>query len=313
MKIQYYSVLMPEKCWGIKVKKIIGEETRQRLIADGNLHPDFKPKKDSEHLYFPVKEKIPHSEIFEFEERSKIEELPRHELIGGIAVIHENNKKDAEVLLKSRPVIHTVLYSESAVTGEYRTKDYQVLAGRNTTETDYTEYGLRFKIDLSKAYFSARLANERQRILNSMDEGEKVFDLFAGVGPFAVALSRKASVVIANDINPDAVRLMDENIRLNRIKNITPMLGDALHMPGIFPDGSFDRIIMNLPMNSVPFLKAAFQLCRKGGVIHFYSIQEEEGGMMKILREFTTGKITEKKVRSYAPKLHHAVYDVICE
>ncbi|EHQ34986.1 methyltransferase [Methanoplanus limicola DSM 2279] len=304
---------MPEKCWGIKVKKIIGEETRQRLIADGNLHPDFKPKKDSEHLYFPVKEKIPDSETFEFEARSVKQELPRHELIGGIAVIHEKSNKDAEMLLRSRPVIHTVLYSESAVTGEYRTKDYQVLAGGNTTETDYTEYGLRFKIDLSKAYFSARLANERQRILNSMKEGERLLDLFAGVGPFAVALSRKASVVIANDINPDAVRLMDENIRLNRIKNITPMLGDALHMPGIFPDGSFDRIIMNLPMNSVPFLKTAFQLCRKGGVIHFYSIQEEEGGMMEELRKFTTGKITERKVRSYAPKLHHAVYDVICE
>ncbi|UUX93854.1 class I SAM-dependent methyltransferase family protein [Methanoplanus endosymbiosus] len=304
---------MPVKCWGIKVNKTTGEETRQRLIAEGTLHPDFKPKKDDKYLYFPVKEKIPDSEIFEFEERSRKEELPRHELIGGIAVIHENNINDAELLLKSRPVIHTVLYSESAVTGEYRTKDYQVLAGENTTETDYTEYGLRFKIDLSKAYFSARLANERQRILNSMEEGEKVFDLFAGVGPFAVALSRKASVVIANDINPDAVRLMDENIRLNRIKNITPMLGDALHMPGIFPDGSFDRIIMNLPMNSVPFLKAAFKLCRKGGVIHFYSIQGEEGEMLETLRGFTTGNITENKVRSYAPNLHHAVYDIVFE
>ncbi|MBN1432777.1 MAG: class I SAM-dependent methyltransferase family protein [Methanomicrobiaceae archaeon] len=294
----------------IKVPKKEGEKTRRNLAEEGLLDNSLKPHSDEIFLYFPVNEEIPGTVILSFEEREESLLLPRHELIGGIAIMQDDDKGEAERLLASRPVIHTVLYSEGPVTGEYRTKDYSVLAGRETTATDYTEYGQRFVIDLSAAYFSARLANERQRIERMMEPGERLLDMFAGVGPFAITLSGNASVVYANDINPAAVSLLMENIRINKKRNIVPVLADARHLGGILTESSFDRIIMNLPMRSPEFLQTAFRLCKPGGMVHFYTLQSETGEMAMDIRKYTGGKISERIVRSYSPSQHHAVYDI---
>ncbi|WOF16721.1 methyltransferase [Methanoplanus sp. FWC-SCC4] len=304
---------MSRKLFGVRVEKSKGEITRRELLGAGALSNDFRPLNDGDYLIFPVADEMMATGEYIFEERPKKEALPRHELIGGIAIMQDDDVRSAGLLLKSRPVIHTVLHSESAVQGEYRIKEFKVLAGKDTTETLYVEYGHRFLIDLSVAYFSARLANERQRIYEIMDENERVLDMFAGVGPFPIALSDKASVIFAGDINPGAVSLMQKNIGLNKKRNIIPMLADALHLGNILPAHSFDRIIMNLPMTSDEFLEVAFKLCKKGGTVHFYTLQSEEGEMTDTLRRFTKGSIREKMVRSYSPVQHHAVYDVCCE
>lgn len=294
----------------IKVPKKEGERMRKSLGEEGLLDNSLKPFTDENFLYIPLTGDMEDAVYAFFEEREESLPLPRHELIGGIAIMQDYDIKEAERLLTSRPVIHTVLHSEGPVTGEYRTKDYTVLAGRNTTRTDYTEYGRRFIIDLSAAYFSARLANERQRIAALMKPGERLLDMFAGVGPFAIALSEYASVVYANDINPAAVSLLAENIGLNKRKNIIPVLADAEHLGGVFSPGAFDRIIMNLPMNSPEFLKTAFMLCRPGGMIHFYTLQSFPGEAKEEIKKYPCSILSEKIVRSYSPSQHHAVYDI---
>ena len=294
----------------IKVSRKEGEKTRRKLAEDGLLDNSLKPFSDESYLYIPVTGEVPGAMSEIFEERETSDPLPRHELIGGIAIMQDCDRDEARRLLDSRPVIHTVLHSEGPVTGEYRTKDYVVLAGKETTKTDYTEYGQRFMIDLSAAYFSARLANERQRIGAMMKDGERLLDMFAGVGPFAITLSGKCSVVYANDINPAAVSLLADNIRLNKKKNIIPILADARHLGEIFPPENFDRIVMNLPMKSPEFLDVAFRLCKPGGMIHFYTLQSEPGEMKEELKKYECKKILEKIVRSYSPSQHHAVYDI---
>ena len=116
------------------------------------------------------------------------------------------------------------------------------------------EYGHRFTVDLSAAYFSARLSSERQRILERMGDDEIVLDMFAGVGPFAITLAARAALVVASDINPQAIMLMLVNLAQNRMKNVLPVLADAHHLPAIIP-WKFDRIVMNLPLvwYCVPF------------------------------------------------------------
>jgi len=297
--------------WCCRVAGKQAETKRRELIAEGILDRKLRPGHDGDYVLFPVTEKIEGAVRLEFESQKEKRELPRHELIGGIAVMQNDNREEARHLLNSRPVIHSVLHSESPVEGEYRTREFSVLAGEETTKTRHLEYGLRFDIDLSVAYFSARLANERQRILRIMGNGERVLDMFAGVGPFAVTLAKKAGVVFAGDINPGAIHLMTDNIRLNRCRNVIPMLADATHLNEIFHPAYFDRIIMNLPMTSTEFLRPAFQLCREGGTIHYYTLQETEGEMLPLLREFTDGDIRERRVRSYSPAMHHTVYDII--
>ena len=150
---------------------------------------------------------------FVFKEQPGRIGLPRHELVGGIAIMQENDPAGAALILASRPSLHTVLFPTSEVSGKYRIREYSVLAGTPTTRTEVVEHGHRFVVDLPGAYFSARLSTERQRIFEQMREQELVLDMFAGVGPFAIALAPRASLVVAADLNPQAVLLMIENIR----------------------------------------------------------------------------------------------------
>jgi tRNA (guanine37-N1)-methyltransferase len=145
-----------------------------------------------------------------------------------------------------------------------------------------------------------------------MDEGERVLDMFAGVGPFAITLAGRAGMVYASDINPGAVSLLLENLTLNRVKNVLPLLADAARLDGILPSG-FDRVVMNLPFGAVRFLDTALELCRPGGTIHLYAMVGEEGSLTPILREKGYQILGEKVVHTYSPSEWLAVYDVMVE
>lgn len=297
--------------WCLAVPKREAEITRRRLIEEGILDRDLKPRSTGDSVLLPVMEEIEDTVRCEFEVFPGRIELPRHELIGGIAIMQDEDPEGAKTLLTSRPSLHTVLLPESPVEGEYRTRRFTILSGKPTTLTRVTEYGLRFDVDLSHAYFSARLATERQRILGKMEEGERVLDMFAGVGPFAITLAEKARSVFAADLNPDAVRLLVHNIGLNKKDNVVPILADARHLAqlGFVP---FDRIIMNLPMIAPQFLPTAADLCRDGGMIHLYTLQEEEREYLPLIRTITkSDDIIERKVRTYSPGKWHAVYDIV--
>jgi tRNA (guanine37-N1)-methyltransferase len=297
--------------WGIRVARKDAEETRRTLLREGIIDRALKPRRDGDDIIFPVTEKREGAAMETFEAHPDREDLPRHELIGGIAVMQEKDVAAAELLLNSRPSLHTVLFPVSDVEGEFRTRRFEVLAGTPETRTVYTEYGHRFVIDLSAAYFSARLSTERQRIFDQVQEGELVLDMFAGVGPFAITVAKKAKLVVAADINAGAVELMVGNLALNRVKNVLPVLSDAGRLGRLLP-WKFDRIIMNFPTGAWKFLPGAASLCRAGGTIHCYALQSGEGEVLPRIRDLPgVTKVKEHYVRSYSPGRWHAVYDIV--
>jgi tRNA (guanine37-N1)-methyltransferase len=296
--------------WGIRVPLGEGEPVRQTLIREGALDPALKPRRDGEALLLPVLAWREGAMMCGFEPMPDRPILPHHELVGGIAIMQDCDPAGAEQILGSRPSLHTVLYATSEVSGEYRTRDYTVLAGTPTTRTQVTEHGHRFTVDLAGVYFSARLSTERNRILQHMGDQELVLDMFAGVGPFAISLAARAALVVASDINPLAIELMIENCVQNRTKNVLPVLADVRNLIGILP-WQFDRIVMNLPLAGTEFLPEAFRLCRPGGTIHFYALVSQEGEYLARLRELGAEHITERMVRSYSPGQWHAVYDIV--
>lgn len=300
---------MVKEGWCLRVPKSAGEKRRRELLDEGLLDSGLVLRTDNDDILLPLREPREGCERALFEEVPERPDLPRHDLIGGIAVILEPGGEGAELLLRSRPSIHTVLSPEGPVEGKFRTRRFTVLAGEPTTKTRYTEYGLDFKIDLSEAYFSPRLSGERQRVLGLMGEYERVLDMFAGVGPFAITLAGRARVVYATDINPGAVSLMIENVTLNRRKNVLPILADAARLAGVLPRG-FDRVVMNLPFGAVKFLDTALELCRPGGTIHLYAMVGEEGTLTPIIREKRCRILEERVVHTYSPSEWLAVYDL---
>ena len=303
---------MVREGWCIRVPKSSGEEKRRELLKEGLLDTGLLLRPDGDYLLLPLREAREGCERALFDEVPERPDLPRHDLIGGIAVILDQGSEGAELLLHSRPSIHTVLSPEGPVEGEFRTRRFTVAAGDPTTKTSYTEYGLRFEIDLSEAYFSPRLSGERQRVLALMENGERVLDMFAGVGPFAITLAGRAGVVYAADINPGAVGLMMENISLNRVKNVLPLLADATRLAGVLPRG-FDRVVMNLPFGAVKFLDTAIALCRPGGAIHLYAMVGVEGALATIIHEKGCRIVGERVVHTYSPSEWLAVYDLKVE
>lgn len=298
------------KQWCIKVPVGQGETVRQALIREGVLDHTLIVRREGIVLLLPVTGPRKGAEMGEFEPNPARPVLPRHELVGGIAIMQECDRTGAELILTARPSLHTVVCASSEVTGEYRTREFEVLAGKSTTRTEVIEYGHHFIVDLSRAYFSARLSSERQRLLNQTGENEIILDMFAGVGPFAITLAARAAFVLAADLNPQAIELMLENLARNRVNIVLPMIADARHLPHLLP-WKFDRIVMNLPLSGTAFLEDAFRLCRPGGTIHFYSLVSADGEHSARIRELGGEVVTERVVRSYSPAQWHAVYDIV--
>jgi tRNA (guanine37-N1)-methyltransferase len=295
--------------WCLRVPARKGEEMRRTLSGEGALDRTLKLRVDGNVLLLPIIDWREGAERCAFDPHPERPALPRHEMIGGIAVMQEHDKDGAARILASRPSLHTVLYPISEVEGEYRTRSFDILAGIATTQTRVIEYGRRFTIDLSTAYFSPRLATERQRIAILVQNSEVVLDMFAGVGPFAIALANRAGFVMAADINPRAIALMLENIARNNIRTILPVLADARHLPEIIP-WQFDRIIMNLPISSVDFLPIAFRLACDGAFLHFYALVSQEREHRQRIIDLGGEVMSERVVRSYSPMQWHAVYDI---
>jgi tRNA G37 N-methylase Trm5 len=44
-----------------------------------------------------------------------------------------------------------------------------------------------------------------------------LYDVFAGVGPFAIPAARKGCTVVANDLNPASYHWLQHNVSLNKV------------------------------------------------------------------------------------------------
>lgn len=259
---------------------------------------------------------------FELQEKKLVPEdllgfSPAYEVIGDVALLEDPDldkqtaSKIAEALLRTQSNIKTVLKPLTPVIGEFRVREFEVVAGEPRTETIHREYGCRYKVDLARAYFTPRLSTERSRVLSWIKEGDIVVDMFAGVGPYSIliAKSKKPSKVLAIDKNPDAVRYLRENIDINSVKNIEAIEGDAREEAKKFA-GIADHVIMNLPHNALEFLDSAVLLTKPGGIIHYYGITPEKDlfeSSIELIKEAAEKagrniEILEKRVvRSYAP------------
>jgi tRNA (guanine37-N1)-methyltransferase len=228
-----------------------------------------------------------------------------------------------EAVLKANKNLRTVLSKSGAISGTYRLREYNVLAGEPKTHTLHKEYGCQYYVDLAKAYFSPRLSNEHHRVASLVREGETVIDLFAGVGPFAVQIAKthENMKVYAVDVNPCAVELLERNIRLNRVEEkVFPFLGDAREIVKAHFFGVADRVVMNLPEKAMEFVDVACNAVKPtGAVVHFYCFTNVSDPLEAVNARFV--KSVEKcgrkatvlfsgLVRATAPHEWQAVLDV---
>jgi tRNA (guanine37-N1)-methyltransferase len=256
--------------------------------------------------------------------------LPRAlDVVGDIAIIEiPPELKPSEQLIgaaiqQTHRNVRTVLAKAGAVSGTYRTREFDVIAGEPRTRTVHKEFGCQYQVDVAKAYFSPRLSHEHQRVSSLVLEDETVADLFAGVGPFSVLIAKNHPDVnvYSVDLNPEAFALLKKNVLLNRVQNrVIPMLGDARQIVHDKLSGVADRVIMNLPESASEFVDVACEALKPmGGVVHFYGFVRQPDSADAMKRRFKeavekAGKkveqfISVRTVRETAPYEQQVVLD----
>jgi tRNA (guanine37-N1)-methyltransferase len=258
----------------------------------------------------------------------------RLDIVGDIAIIKKPFNVDlealrplAEALVERIPYVKSVWAAAGPVEGEFRTRKLVHLAGEHRSETVYKEHGCTFKVDICKVFITPRLSFEHLRVAKLVKPGETVVNMYAGVGTFSIIIAKHGSPrkVYSIDINPDAYRLMVENVALNGVEDVVvPILGDAAEVVTKPPiAGSADRVLMPLPELALKHLPSALKALRDRGTLHIYlhvfvprGSDPREEAVKAVRREFEelgvrSYNLTHARVvRSVGPRRAQVVLDV---
>lgn len=236
--------------------------------------------------------------------------------IGDILILDDKFTVQSDKQLKELSDKHKVktVMKVDHIYGTKREPVIKLLYGEDT-ETINKENACLFKLDLKKVMWSKGNNNERIRIAKLVEDNETVIDMFAGIGYFSIPIGvhSNAKQVYSIEINPNSFHYLKENIKLNKINNITPLLGDCMD---ITPEYSADRIIMGYVKTTHHYLKVAIDSLNKGGVIHYHETVPEK--LMDIrpinrIKEVAGDRSVEflklNKVKKYSPGVFHVVCD----
>jgi tRNA (guanine37-N1)-methyltransferase len=247
--------------------------------------------------------------------------------IGHIIIIRipdsliSKKKLIGETLLEQVKSAKSIFYQSSSVDGEFRTRDLEILAGDDKTETEYKESGCRFFVDVRNVFFSPRLSSERTRIAEFVNNDEVIVNMFGGVGIFSIIAAKMKRCTVFNiDINPLAAKLCKKNIAINKlVGNVISIEGDASQVINSQLENKSDRTLMLLPEKSDEFLDSAILSTKSGGIIHYYShIHADKKSDAAKLSEQHYMQITPVKstilgskiVRPVGPRFYQTVVDV---
>ncbi|WP_227134491.1 class I SAM-dependent methyltransferase [Halorubellus salinus] len=339
---------MDEPC--VRVDREAGEESRQVLADAGVLDDSREIVVEDGALFIPVVDAEGVPEGFDVVARTVPEREtqttpadvlgfePSYERLGDVVILDEDDderaREIAEAVVASDLPVATVLNRASKVKGELRVREWDVLVGEST-ETVHREYGCEYHLDLAEVYFSPRLATERHRVTSQVDPGERVFDMFAGVGPFVIPAAKRGAEVVGVDLNPVAVEYLRENAARNGVaERVTAIEGDVRDVVSSSSgersesddvrdvaggyEGWAERVVMNLPHTASEFLDTAAVLASDECVLHLYDIQHEDdpfGPGERAIREafepaYDVTVETRHVVRSYAPHEVNVCLDV---
>jgi tRNA (guanine37-N1)-methyltransferase len=322
----------------VRVPREAGEATRRDLASAGLLDDDHEITAAEGSLYIPVTDAAAAEAALDGSvavvdrdaperegQETPADRLgfePSYERLGDVVILDEDDPERAraiaEAVVASDLPVETVVNRASKVKGDLRVRDWDRLAG-DDTETVHREYGHAFAVDIARVYFSPRLATERHRVATQVAAGERVVDMFAGVGPFVVPMAARGAEVVGVDLNPAAVEYLRENARRNGVaERVTAVEGDARDVAADYR-GWADRVVMNLPHSADEFLDAAVAVAGDDCRLHYYDIQHESdpfGPGRAAIREaadpagYEVTVETERVVRSYAPHELNVCLDV---
>lgn len=210
-----------------------------------------------------------------------------------------------------------IVCEDKGVKGEFRVRDLQIMGSRDgtkSTRTQVKEHSKKLWIDPAKAYYSPRLGTER---LNTFEEGANlakrlsrqivICDPYAGVGPNLSLFDGEdfVKLIIASDLNPEAVELLKLNLSGNSLISCE----DAKQLVKTHPE-KVDLLLVNLPHDSIDHLPDLLGLLARGhevmirgwAIINKDRITETEAEIKLIIEEQNLIELEIIPIKSYSPQ-----------
>ena len=230
-----------------------GGNTKEKLVL---FHPDAVPSlesipavcrefADAKEGAFVAHEVVTSYANFTYDEALRrllpagVEVPASFETIGHVAHLNLRPPQEpyrlliAQVMVDKYPAIKVVLHKTGSITNEFRVFSMEVLADRVTggtvpriagasdpaLDTSVKQNGCVFALNFGDVYWNSRLEGEHNRLVETkFKTGDVVWDLMAGIGPFAVpAAKQHGCSVHANDLNPRSHHFLVENCKRNKV------------------------------------------------------------------------------------------------
>ena len=218
------------------------------------------------------------------------------------------------------------IIQKNRVKGELRKpENIEIIFGEDT-ETEITEYGIKYRIDLSKMMWSSGNTGWRsildgpEKVSNfyNFDNPKTIIDYFAGIGYFTVQLAKSYpdANIISIDKNPDSVKYLKVNLEINQIRNVEVLNDDCRNI-----NHKADVIHLGYINNTLEFLKHAHNNLNEKGIVIFHETylnswlgfkrRSDWGSIPSSFSELMEkhGFITKKfeRVKFYGPSKSHIV------
>lgn len=335
-----------------RVKKI--------LIKENLMDKKYKIKTDEKYGFIPIKTQIKINELkirlneaydlneiaienidlepFKKEPRSITEQLKgklndkeikdlktSFDIIGDLILLEipeslEEHKKIIGKATLDFTRASSVFMKKSGIKGITRTREIELIGGDDNSKITHKEHGIKLALDLRKVYFSPRLATERKKVEEQVEDEEIILDMFTGVGPFPILIAKNKNIKMYGvDINEIAVDYLKENIKINKLKGaVYPIHGDINDVAIEFHEKNlkFNRIIMNLPETAYKFLELAISLIENNGIIHYYEFGNDYESIVNRIKKIAikhdknTEILNKRKIKSTSPCMWHIGVDV---
>ncbi|HEX3000953.1 MAG TPA: SAM-dependent methyltransferase, partial [Methanoregula sp.] len=184
----------------MKARKVPRADLRNNRTADW-ADPERSPFIEGDDAWVPVKPGLPFDK--EIPERSRYSGRGYY-MTGDVAVIHGDRPSPDEIgeIISFRHP-RGIVWIEALV-DVTRTPRTEVLWG-TAGEVHHRESGYSFILDPQKVMFSMGNRNEKARIAELIRAGpgnERIADMFAGIGYFAIPMAGAGARVHAMEINP---------------------------------------------------------------------------------------------------------------
>lgn len=171
-----------------------------------------------------------------------------------------------QVFLDKTASARTVVNKINTIDTSFRYFAMEILAGEKNTVTIAKEHGCTYQFDFAQVYWNPRLSTEHARMITFLTPSDVLYDVFAGVGPFAIPAARKKIQVFANDLNPESYKWLQKNATINKLKDnfkafnmdgrdfLKKIVRDDILARRAQNLSGSEHIIMNLPASAIEFL-----------------------------------------------------------